>query len=81
MYANLDSHEGNTDGATTVVLARRSRHLQITNDSSNADLKFRFKESTEWATLRPTETISMHVWVDRVYLFGDNVNYRVWNYG
>ena len=81
MYANLDSHEGTTDNAATIVLARRSRHLQITNDSSTTDLKFRFKESTQWATLRPTETISMHVWVNKIYLSGNSVDYRIWNYG
>ena len=81
MYANLDSHEGTVDGAVTITLARRSRQLQITNDSSSASLLFRFKESTEWATLRPTETLSMQVWVDRVYLSGNNIDYRVWNYG
>lgn len=80
-YSNLDAHEGNTSSVSVISLARRSRHLQISNDSSTTDLKFRFKTSANWATLKPTETISMHVWVDKVYLSGNNVPYRVWNYG
>ena len=80
-YSNLDAHEGNTGTTTVVPLTRRSRHLQITNDSSSNELKFRFKESTAWATLKPTETIAMHVWIDTVYLAGANVPFRIWNYG
>jgi hypothetical protein len=80
-YSNLDAHEGNTNTQTVIPLTRRSRHLQITNDSTATDLKFRFKESQVWATLHPTETVSMHVWIDTVYLSGANVPYRIWNYG
>jgi hypothetical protein len=80
-YSNLDAHEGNTNTTTVIPLARRSRHLQITNDSPTKNLMFRFKESQTWATLHPTETISMHVWVDAVYLSGSGIPYRIWNYG
>ena len=80
-YSNLDPFEGIATSSTLITLSRRSRHLQITNDAAAADLLFRFAASAPWATLRPTETVSMHVWVTKVYLSGIGVPYRVWSYG
>lgn len=80
-YSNLDPFEGIANGDVTIALTRRSRHLQITNDSSTDNLRFRLSEKTNWATLMPTETISMHIWATKVYLNGLSVPYRVWNYG
>jgi hypothetical protein len=81
-YSNLDPHEGNTNTKTEVVLTRRSRSLQITNDSTSNDLKFRFKESTPWATLHATETISMYdIWIKTIFLSGANIPFRIWAYG
>ena len=80
VYANLDSHEGVTNGET-INLKLVSRKLIITNDSSIKDLKFKFNESEAFSTLKPTETISLDFHTKHVILEGVDVPYRIWSYG
>jgi hypothetical protein len=82
VYANLESIEGNLNGNLTHTLARKSRQIVLTNDSADYELKFKFNESEEFATLKPTETISMTVWVRNVILQAPFLTaYRLWVYG
>ena len=79
VYANLESIEASVNGEVTHTLKRPSRQIVIINDSSGANLKFKFNSSEEFATLSPTETISMKVWVKRIILLSSSsVPYRIW---
>ncbi len=77
-YANLESYEGS--GAIVIALKRRSRRMTIINDSSSINLQFRFNESEDYATLKPTEVFSMDILTKTVDLAG-NCKYRVWVFG
>jgi hypothetical protein len=79
-YANLDAHEGVVSGAKTITLLRKSRELQITNDSGGNNLQFKFNTSEAFATLLPTETISMRHITKVIFLSGSGP-YRVWSRG
>lgn len=79
-YSNLDPFEGTCSGTATVTFTRRPRRVTITNDSSTQVLQFKFKSSAGFASLNPTETVSMEVTVQQVYLSG-NAPYRIWGIG
>jgi len=82
-YVNLDVFEGSASGSSTVTLNRRSRKLVITNDSASNDLQFKFVSSASYATLKPTETISME-FITRTILLNvvsGSAPYRIWSYG
>lgn len=79
-YANLDSFEASVSGTATVTFTRRPRKVTITNDSSTNELQFRFSSDHSWATLKPTETVSMEITVKQVYLSG-TAAYRIWGVG
>ena len=79
-YGNLDSFEGSVSGTKTITFNRRPRKVTITNDSSLNDLKFKFKDSADYATLKTTETVSMTITVSQVLLSG-NASYRIWGIG
>ena len=81
VYANFESQEGTVAGAETITFRLKSRKVTITNDSSTKTLKFKFHEGEDWGTLMPTETVSMNVWMRKVYLQGSTVPYRVWSIG
>jgi len=80
VYANFEPVEGAVSGEETISLTRKSRHLVITNDSSSNNLYFKFNASEDYGTLMPTETISLYLWTNTIYLNG-NGNYRIWVYG
>lgn len=79
-YANMDSFEGTCSGTATITFNRRPRRVTITNDSNTQELKFRYSTTHDWATLKPTETVSMEITVSYVYLSG-NAAYRIWGIG
>lgn len=80
-YRNLDAREGTINGAVTLTLNLRPRRIIITNDSASADLSFKFNATEEYATLKPTETITLDIAHKEVRLSGMNVPYRVWGMG
>jgi hypothetical protein len=81
-YANLDALEGNCSGAKTVVFARRPRRIVITNDSISDDLQFKLNASENFASLKPTETITMDATAPSVFLqTAAPVDYRIWGIG
>lgn len=80
VYANFESDEGIVVGTKTVTLARKSRKLIITNDSTK-DLQYKFNSSESYGTLKPTETLSLDFISKTIYLSGNTVAYRIWSYG
>lgn len=81
VYANLEATEGNTNNIQSIILARKSCKIILINDSSSSDLKYRFNESENWATLKPTEILSMYFRTRTIYLQGTNIPFRFWSYG
>lgn len=81
-YANFESYEGSVNGTTTVDLARKSRHIIITNDSASQNLQFKFNSSETLGTLKPTESLVLEIRTKEVYLSsGASVDYRIWVWG
>lgn len=76
---NLEAREGTLSGEETLTLARKSRQLQITNDSAS-NMMFKFHASENWGTLGPTETLSVEFSARQVILNGSGA-YRVWSWG
>jgi len=76
----MESYEGTVSGAETISFSIKPRKITIINDSAIKTLKFRFGESESWATLNPTETVSMHIIVRNIYLSG-TADYRIWGIG
>jgi len=81
VYANLLVSEGTITTATIITLNLRARRITITNDSATQDLSFKFNNAETYATLKPTETVSMKVLTKTIYLNGSNVPYRIWGVG
>jgi hypothetical protein len=82
VYANLESKEGNVSGEVTLTFNLAAKQLIITNDSGSNDLKYKFKANETFATLKPTETITLkYVSLRQIILSGTNNNYRVWGIG
>ena len=81
VYANLDAQEGTLTGTTTLTFKFRARRVVITNDSASADLSFKFNATESYATLKPTETVSLQHLTKTVLLSGTGVTYRVWGTG
>ena len=82
VYANLTTAEETSglSGETTVVFPWPIKQLTIMNDGPN-DLKWKFKDSHDWATLKTDETIAMGVSVTQIILESSNAKYRVWGVG
>lgn len=82
VYANLEAIEASVSGDVTHTLKRKSRQIILSNDSGSTELKYKFNDSENYATLKPTEQTTLGVWVRQVYLRSSNpVNYRLWVYG
>lgn len=79
--ANLDAREGTVNGVLEITFKWKPRRIIITNDSTSSDLQFKFNESEEYATLKPTETVTLNVAHKIVLLSGNNTPYRVWGMG
>ena len=81
-YANNYSDEGTLNGAKVITFPWKPKELQITNDSSSDNLKYKFNESEDYRTLLPYETSTLYnISIRNLYLMGSNVNYRVWGTG
>ena len=80
VYANLDAHEGTVSGTVTITLTRKSMKMIIINDSASTDLQYKFNTTESYATLKPSETVSMDFHAKEVLLSGSGP-YRIWSYG
>jgi len=81
--ANFDPREGTLSSATTITFNWIAMKISITNDSSY-ELQFKLNSSETFATLKPTETISMVARSKTVFLdspSSKSISYRVWAWG
>lgn len=82
VLANFYPNEGTVNGTTTITFPIKVRYVLIVNKSSIRDLQFKFKSSETFATLDPTEELSVHHHVDEIFLSTTgNVSYKVWGFG
>jgi len=58
VYANQEALEGTVTTTVTLTLARKSRAIEIINDSGTRILQYKFNSSENWSTLKPVEAIS-----------------------
>lgn len=76
---NSYSKESTLTGTETITFPWRMKELQITNDSTSADLQYKFNDSETFRTLKPYETSTItNVSMRQLYLSGTTVTYRVW---
>ncbi len=68
VYANLEVFESTVTTTATHTLARKSRAVEIVNDSGTRDLQFKFKAGGTYTTLMPLETWSADVWIKSILL-------------
>ena len=80
-YGNLDTREGNLNGTLAITFNWKPRRIIITNDSTSNDLSFKFNDSETYATLKPTETITLDMASKTMTIQGTNIPYRVWGIG
>jgi hypothetical protein len=80
-YGNLDAREGTVSVEESITFNFKPRKIIITNDSANSDLLFKFNVSEAFATLAPTETVSLEVASKTIILQGVSIPYRVWGIG
>ncbi len=74
--ANLFVDEGTLSGESIISLPWRARYIEIINDSSTKNLKYKFISTQDYATLMPLESVSPHIKSREVYLSGTGP-YRV----
>jgi len=80
-YANSYVDEGTLSGDKVITFPWKPKQLQITNDSSTKDLKYKFNDSEDYRTLKPYETSSLtDISIRTLYLICDG-DYRVWGTG
>jgi len=80
-YANLTTEEGILTGEIAFNWDIKVGRLTIMNDSGTADLRWKLHENEDYATLYPTETISLAVRTRTLWLSSTNGQYRVWGLG
>ena len=68
VYANQEVDEGTVTTTKTITLARRSRTIEIINDSGTRDLQYKFNNGETYSTLKPLEVVSMFAHIRSVYL-------------
>ena len=79
-YSNQEVSEGATSGSVTITLARKSRAIEIINDSTADSLEYKFNASETYATLGLGEVISMDFITNTIFLnspSANSVSYRV----
>lgn len=82
MYANLEAKEGLVTTETTLTFSKPWRQYIITNDSATKDLSFKVSANDlAFATLKPTETVTLNVTTKTITINGSNVAYRIWGLG
>lgn len=78
IYANLKSFEGSLNGTETITFPWPSRIIEVINDSSSEDLEIKFKDSSSFTTLKPTEVLTITIRVTMVIINSNNsINYRI----
>ena len=81
-YANSYVEESTLIGTKVITFPWKPRQLQITNDSSTKDLKYKLNESEEYRTLKPYETSTLvNINIRELYISGNSIPYRVWGLG
>ena len=81
-YANSYIDEDLISGYKTITFPWKPKEIQITNDSSSDNLKYKFNESEDYRTLKPYETSTLtNISIRNLYLFGTSIPYRVWALG
>lgn len=81
-YANSYVDEGTLSGQKIITFPWKPKEIQVTNDSSTKELKYKFNESEDFRTLKPYETSTLcNISIRTLYISGDNINYRVWGSG
>ena len=68
-------------GEKVITFPWRVKRLTITNDSATKNLRWKFKEENDWATLYPYETVSMELSIAALRLSSTGATYRVWGIG
>jgi hypothetical protein len=81
VYANFESLEGTVTTPTTLTLARKSRHIVITNDDASNALSFKFNSSETNGTIKAGESFSTYVSTNQIIIDGSSVAYRIWVFG
>ena len=80
VWANLEVSESTVSSTAIVTFARKSKAVEIINDSGTNDLQFKFGTSGTYTTLMPLESWSADVWVRTILLqspSGKSVAYRI----
>lgn len=67
-YANQEALEGTVTTSEVLTLARKSRALEIINDSGTRDLQYKFNGGENYSTLKPLEAISFDFITKTIYL-------------
>ena len=77
--ANQYIFEGTVSGTATVNFGATICRMTLTNDSATKDLSWRVNSTQTYATLKPTESVSLDIRTDKVHLSG-NGPYRAWGF-
>jgi len=81
IYANLRVHEGIISGAEELTFSPRVGRVTIMNDSATKDLRFKLNLNQDYATLKPTETVSFEARTSNIHISGSGTEYRIWGLG
>lgn len=80
VWSNLEVSESTVTTTSTVTLTRKSKAVEIINDSGTRNLQFKFSSSGNYTTLKPLESWSADVWVRQILLnspSAKSVAYRI----
>lgn len=82
-FANTTTHEDTIglNGDEVINFPWKVKRLTITNDSGTKDLRWKFKEENDWATLKPYETVAMELSISTLRISSTGAQYRVWGIG
>lgn len=73
-YSNFDVREGVVSAETTITFNLKPRKIILINDSTTKELTFKFNNSETAATLKPSETIALHMASRTIILNGSNAD-------
>lgn len=80
VWANQEALEGSVITEITLTLTRKSRAIEIINDSGTRSLNFKFNPSENWSTLKALEAFSSDFTTRHVLLRSsdsNSVEYRI----
>ena len=82
-YSNLftDENTNGLNGTKTIIFPWPAKRLTVTNDSGTTALEWKFKNSHSWATLGPSETVSMDLSIKQMIVRSVGAKYRIWALG